>query len=585
MSIRDFKIPTRLFAIAVLLFLNLSFLAIPAKPQDFNPPYPRIGQIYFYWPVQGPEIWKNHDLVIIRYKHNDAAREIKRLNPNAVLLACNDRIVSHEGKWPVEWYLKCDRSMWGQGHCTNEGILYAGSLPLLNITNECPMVDNGYGPQRFNEFLPEHLVNKTDYNYFDGTFFDYWGKQIWGSKVDYTDINNDYVSDGGSYVNQKWREGNETLVNNLRALNSKPIAAHESDNDYLNGNGFEFWPDLDKKRRMVNAFDIQQKSKQPAIIFAEGYGYEKGPDFGPKWRVDFTSSQIVGAFFGHDEGTAAHRFTFIHDEYEADLGHPLSGSAGAPQQIIPDLWVRYFEKGAIISNVTGSSYTLNNSQLDGRQYWRFKGGQDPAFNNGQKFTSVSFDGYDGIMLFTEPTTLMTPIVIDNVSKNMTSPGQNPVNYSGTWEQIRWVWNVQIGKSSYGLGVTWGSEGYLYAISHQQGEASYRPKFNVAGKYEIYEWHADVREAGQTPCDNVKLVITSAEGTGEKTVDQSVNSGQWNSLGVYNFDKGSAGNVVLKAPDGCTTCSDAIRFVYHDPNVQTADRTPPNPPRNIKVNSN
>ena len=40
------------------------------------------------------------------------------------------------------------------------------------------------------------------------------------------------------------------------------------------------------------------------------------------------------------------------------------------------------------------------------------------------------------------------------------------------------------------------------------------------------------------------------------------------LGVYNFNTGTSGRVVLKAPGGCTASSDAIQFVSYDPNSIT-----------------
>ncbi|TDI91496.1 MAG: hypothetical protein E2O76_18070 [Caldithrix sp.] len=560
----------------LLIFFSL-IVVNTAVSQNFDPPYPRVGQVYFYNPGQGAEIWKDHDLIIIRHKYNDEARKIKAKNPDVILLATNDYIVSKKDMWPDAWYVKDSN-----GKMTS----YHEDYGLMNITNQCPRVNHTYGSQRFNEFLPRHLMEKTDYNYFDGTFFDYWAKQLWGSKPDRADITNDNKPDGAQYVNQEWEKGNQMLISNLRALLNKPVAAHEAGQTYLNGNGFEFWPNLSRKNTLEDLFELEDQAVKPVINFAEGYGYEKGPDFGSKWRADFMTSQIGGAYFGHDEGTTAHRFTFLHDEFEADLGHPLPGSAGDPLEIMSGVYARYFDKGAIIANVSGNSKTVQSSHLDGRGYWRFRGAQDPGFNNGQQFTSVSFSGNDGIMLFTEPTTLVTPIIIDNVKVNMTSLDQSPAQYTGNWTQVRWYGEADKSKTGYALGLSWGSEQYTYVFSTGAGEARYQPKINVSGKYEIFEWHPDVsRDDNGSPCSNVKLSVVSADGTTEKTIDQSVNYGKWNSLGVYNFNTGTSGHVVLKAPGGCTASSDAIQFVSYDPNSQVVDTHPPDRPRGIKVESN
>ena len=161
----------------------------------------------------------------------------------------------------------------------------------MNITNQCPKVNYTYGSQRFNEFLPQHLMERTDYNYFDGTFFDYWAKQIWGSKADRADITNDNNPDGRTFVNQEWEKGNQAIISNLRALLNRPVAAHEAGQKYLNGNGFEFWTKLSRKNTLEDLFELEDQAVKPVINFAEGDGYEKGPDFGSKWRSDFMTSQ------------------------------------------------------------------------------------------------------------------------------------------------------------------------------------------------------------------------------------------------------------------------------------------------------
>lgn len=572
---------TRLLSLlGVGLFLNMSFTIQMSFSQDFNPPYPRIGQMYLYHPGKGAEIWRNHDLLMIRHRHGQSAREIKLKKPNVILMAANDLIVSNKNKWPGNWYIKCDNSAGSSGCKDGKLDSYHPDFGLMNITPDSPLADDGYGSQKFNEFLPAYLVDKTDWNYFDGTIFDYWARQVW-SGADIADINNDGRADGKDYVNQRWEEGNQQLVANLRAISNKPIMSNEGGQTYLNGNMFEFWSrNENKKWSMQKIFEIQRDGVPPIINYVNSEADGVGSD----WRCDFAAAQIASAFVGHDEGTSAHRFTFLHDEYEADLGHPLPGSAGDPQELEPDLWVRYFDKGAIIANISGSSKSVSTAQLSGGPYWRFQGSQDPGFNNGSQFTSVSLQGYDGIMLFKQPTTLVTPIVIDNVGKNMTSLGQQPVSYSGVWNQVRWPDNAERSNTGYGLGIFWGNEENIYAINTGSGQATYRPNFGVGGIYTVMEWHPNVSVDGQGGgCSNVKITINHTGGTTIKFVDQTVNAGRWNSLGTYTFGKGNSGTVVINAQGGCTTASDAIRFVLG--NVEITDNTPPAAPRGVRVGRN
>ena len=535
--------------------------------QNFNPPYPRIGQITFYPLGNGAYIWKDHDMAIIRYIYGGFARDIKAINPDVILLATNDDMVEEYGTYPDEWYMRyadgTKYQVWGEAY-------------MMDITNDCPVVDGGYGPQKFNEFLASNLVAKTNWTYFDGTFFDYWARQLWynAHKVD---LNRDGVADGSTIVNRKWEQGNVSLIENYRDLSNKPIMAHEGGQTYLNGNGFEFWTQATTEARKHNinmALDLLEKGVSPQLNYANSEAEESGAVY----RCDFTSAQIVGAFFGHDEGTAAHRWTFLHDDYMANLGYPTSSA----QELVDDVWVRYFDHGVLISNISGQSKTITSSQLSGGPYWRFKGSQDAAFNDGSAFSSVTFEAFDGIMLFKQPTTLITPIVCDNVSYNATSIGQRKASYSGSWTQ------TTDGKHYYGMGYAWDQWGSFYAYSQPgngENTATYNPRINVAGNYEIFEWHGWHGKTATVHQEATNVPYTIAIGQSvisSGTIDQTRNYGQWNSLGSFSLPVGSEVKVVLTNKANGLVLSDAIQFVYQGNSSQ--ETTPPNSPENLQATS-
>lgn len=559
------------------IWLLLSFLFFSEKDaltQNFNPPFPRIGQITFYSAGAGPTIWENHDLVMIRHYKTEDARRIKEKNPDVILLAANDAIEANRigNNIPEEWY----------SHYANGQRVQAWGGYLMNITEYCPKVNHIYGSQNFNEFLAQYLVQNTDWNYFDGTIFDSWSTGLWVNNVDQIDFDYDGRADGGE-ATPRWNEGNRKLVERLRSLlpqDKQIIIAHEAGELFLNGNGFEFWSQVEDPpgghdSNLKTLFKLRDNAVTPII------NYCNGEVDGASFRADLTSAMLGDAFFGHDEGTAAHRWTFLHDEYEANLGYPTA----PPQEIESGLWIRYFDNGAIISNISGSRKTVMSSQLAGGPYWRFQGAQDPILDNGDPFDQnhpISLDRMDGILLFKQPTTLVTPIVIDNVAKNMTSLGQNPVEYSGSWRQV--LWDETSGDLSYSLGYGWDEFAHPYAVATGTGTATYRPNFGLSGKFEVFEWHSDSANDGQGDgCANVKITINSASGVTQKIINQKINAGRWNSLGVYDFNKGNSGSVVLSAPGSCTTISDAVRFVYRDSDY-TTDTTPPIPPRGVKVSN-
>ncbi len=108
--------------------------------------------------------------------------------------------------------------------------------------------------------------------------------------------------------------------------------------------------------------------------------------------------------------------------------------------------------------------------------------------------------------------------------------------------------------------------------------TFTPDLEGANDYEVYMWWP----VWSTAATNVPVYITHAAGTSLVTANQSVNGGQWNLLGTYSFDAGTAGNVRIETA-GTTShvIADAVRFapvlpvplaVTVDP-LTTADTTP------------
>jgi len=525
---------------------------------SFSPAYPRIGQVTFYSTGAGPDIWNDHDMVAIRYYNSSDAQKIKAKNPDILLLAANDTlegtvIEDRTGQpLPEAWYIH---------DASGKRIPFWGGY-IVNLANEAPVADYIYGHQKFNEFLPRYLKENTDWNYFDASLFDTWLSALkWfvpNNDTSNIDLDYDGVADGSSMVDSRWSAGKETLITNLRNQTGKPVIPFEGGENFMNGNGFEFWTQETTASRSWNlsrSLDLLSNAVAPQFDYANSEaGLSDGDYFGPVFRADFTSAQIASNFFGHDEGTMAHRWTYLHDEYEANLGNSTTGAS----QIESGLWIKYFDNGVLIANISGSTKTITAGQLTGGHYYRFRGAQNPGFNNGSQFSSVTLAGVDGIMLLKQPLTLITPIVIDNRPKNMTSLGQNPASYSGSWSQV----SVS-SRSGYYLATGWGENSEPYAKTTNVGAAAtYTPQINIAGDYEVFEWHPDTSADSQgNGCTNMSVNIYYSGNSTTKLINQTVGAGKWNSLGTYNFDATSNERVVMTAGSGCTTVSDAFRWVY------------------------
>ncbi len=553
--------------------------------QNYNPPFPRTGQLYFYSLGTGYDMWKNHDLVAIRHYMGSSAKKVRDNNPDVILLGATAGIVGTDmvnlmkEEFPEEWFV----------HYTNGDKIPLWGDHIMNITADCPKVDFIYGNQNFNEFLAQFMIEYTDWNYFDGLYWDGWILALmWmGLKMDELDFNNDGIADGSSTAEWKWQKGNEKLINNIRAIRNIPILCHNAPQKfYLNGNAYEFWtqsgnPINGRAWNMTVALEMLDNCVAPRFNYANGENVGTTAIF----RADFTSAQIVGAFFGNDEGVFAHRFTYLHDEYEGYLGYPTS----SPRMLETGVWSRYFDNGVLISNISGSPKVFTADMVTGGPYYRIRGNQDPVFNNGQIFDGnnpIVFEEFDGIMLLKQPTTLVTPIVIDNVKNNATTIGQGAVRYSGSWDKSKSA------SGAYGLRIGWDVTyawlHYYSAPGNGSNTALYRPEINISGEYEIFEWHGSLG-SGMNAASNVPYEIKHKNGVSSGTINQTSGTARWNSLGTYQLEAGSTPYVKISNNANGYVISDAIKFVCKasEPYVPPAndDNIPPNTPRNFGMESN
>ena len=401
---------------------------------------------------------------------------------------------------------------------------------------------------------------------------------------------------------------------------------------YLNGFNWEDWPIFNgpwrfwRGRYNDEKTDTMRKPRFMLMGAAHRHFFRHFPTDPYKnnyraVRFAFSSNLFTCAYFYVDEGNedygpggpGHHGNLHFYDEFEAKgmLGYPVSdmimipGKPLAPTPMAEGLWVRYFDHGVSVVNATGLDQTVSASELSaydpvgGSSYYRFRGGQDPVFNNGEAVTDVNplvlwgdtdmanwtdpevFG--DGAMLFRRPTTLVTPIIVDNHVNNQTSPGSEPVSYSGTWtldyngSQCYAVYDDR----DYG---PFQRDTYAWSDAGSgENTARYTPTIGLAGYYEVFEWHGyrgTIFSGDQSANTPVKIVYNQGN-EATATIDQSQNFGQWNSLGTYLFKTGTNGYVELSNNTDGIVISDAIRFEFRTPD-ESLDLEPPLPPEGVQV---
>jgi hypothetical protein len=87
-----------------------------------------------------------------------------------------------------------------------------------------------------------------------------------------------------------------------------------------------------------------------------------------------------------------------------------------------------------------------------------------------------------------------------------------------------------------------------------------------GAYEVWEWHS----GWSTRTNVAPHRITHAGGTNNIVVNQKINAGKWNRLGVYQFTAGKSYRVtVTSVANDSSTCADAVRWT-----LVTSGNNPP-----------
>ena len=557
-----------------------------------GPFYPRIG--VFHWSGAPPEWYAQFGLIITANRSRTFAEAVKKINPNTYVLATTDWNVGSELSIPDEWVVKDSKG--------NRIMIYGGAYKLVDMSDYC-LPSSKYGGKKYNEYLIDHMTNYCDLTVFDGVA----SCGVWEYPFGTTDVDldrngvNDWEEHGKNWLISVWSKGLNKAVAGIRArigpnklisLNSGRFHTFE----WRTTNGLiseHASINYSWKSHRTAYRDWMAAAPYPHIYLLDGKGTKKNDFYWMRFLLGLTLYGD-GYFSYSDANSSEHHYDKYCDEFDVDLGYPK----GAMQSLFltgqdeNGVWVRFFDRGAVIVNIDNKANTITNGQIstlsgyDG-PYYRFKGGQDPQFNNGQPFSDVTLKGSvvnttglvgDAIILVKNPTTVVSDIVIDNVDAG-TSPASEPAKLVGNWQSLV--------KNNAGFWTMGGREYrgiYDYAVA-QPGSgttyAEFRPTIGVAGNYEVFEWHGWIGNTADElqEATNVPFTVTYAKNsTASGTINQSVDYGKWNSLGTYYFDAGSGGNVTIRNNANGMVLADAFKFVYKG---STTDTQAPNEPRQLR----
>ncbi len=584
---------TTMMIASILLSIVFSYAQVDHR-------YPRLG--IHQWSGAPDEWYAQFDLISTALIDVEWAKRIKRLNPDVFILPTSDwNAGTYIEPFPDEWYIR---------RADGSRIEYGGPNTFYaNLSDICPR-SSMYGGKRVCDYLPELLMQRVDLTVFDGIATDglyYQDKELWNYHVVSdnlgwdTDLDrngvNDFNEHGEEWVVNHWNAGIDILFQKLRQLMpaNKLLMVNSGSWHYhhhpeTNGVFLEHSYGGVTWSWFTYIYDrFMQSLRKPNTIFLDYDGDSKN-DF-RDMRFQLTTTLYGNGYFSYsDPGSHEHYYNKFYDEYLVDLGYPK----GPMQQIgSTGVWVRFFDNGAAIVNVSGAPQWVRDADMKtiaGYEgpYYRFLGGQDPTHNNGQLFDNVQLWGGkdnsgnigDGYLLLKAPKTIVYSIIIDDVDMG-TSPGTPPPEFIGRWEHYP---DPIPGNPYYTMRVAdwFGMFAYAYT-SPGNGESRviYRPTIGVPGYYQVFEWHGWHEWAIDDEATNVPYTIKYHNGQKSGMINQKKDHGRWNSLGLYYFQSGTSGYVELTNKADGVVIADAIKFEYRgdNPNV---DITPPNPPQGVKV---
>lgn len=139
----------------------------------------------------------------------------------------------------------------------------------------------------------------------------------------------------------------------------------------------------------------------------------------------------------------------------------------------------------------------------------------------------------------------------------TEPGIILDNGNAPWATTSGNWVMSSASPGY-YGLNYFHDGDL---RDGNSSAQYFPEIEHAGSYRVYlRWTSNANRA-----DNAPVEILHAEGATNLTVNMKVNGGIWNDLGVYTFDAGNSGGLILSnTGTNGYVIADAARFEPLDP---------------------
>lgn len=244
----------------------------------------------------------------------------------------------------------------------------------------------------------------------DGVFWDLVDSDATKYSTRPIDITEKAVCAPQNDVNALWQTAmadflaaaRQKLPTKILLINGDSLPAWQSQ---INGRMFEHFPtpwegNGSWQASMKQYLSILPNLNQRPAAYVLNARYDKSLAASEyqQMRFGLTSALLGDGYFSFDDGAESHSQLWWYDEYDLDLGKPLTkatNSTGSSALVAPGLWLREFSKGLVLVN---SSDQIQSISLTAGKYRRFKGSQDSLINNGKAVDLVELGARDGVIL-------------------------------------------------------------------------------------------------------------------------------------------------------------------------------------------
>jgi hypothetical protein len=391
----------------------------------------------------------------------------------------------------------------------------------------------------------------------------------------------------------------DSLANLLRTIWPNGIHVVNAANSFehsfaLNGFLFEDWPVYSGRYDYYVVGPLATWRawgyKPTVIVFnIRSYGVES-EYFWEKARLATAMGLLhdeLYVMYNYGSGGSPHwAVPWWFDEWNVELGSPI----GPPQQLGTEVYYREFTNGVVICNLSGETRRVKRSDLPiSGELYRIRGGQVPSWNNGMPFEEVELKGWrlndvdnkyakrlgDAIVLLKSPATVVSDILIDDGGTDDVDPHPN---YMGRFVQSGMQFDPYGYRKWKNAWYVYGHSSCYYAPpSNGNSWARWIPQIHITGSYEVFEWHPTSSDLAK----DARYTVKAGDKVTSITVNQTMNGGRWNRLGVFWFRAGDENYVEVRSVPSGTVVADAVKFVYRGTG-DFRDTEAPAPPKGVRI---